>query len=200
MLRILRIDIANSLFYLIKTLEIKWGLGTCMCKYIKMVIGFCIFINLQSLNAQINISTRKGSIKLFPCLECHKNIQNNSTLKQQIHDWPPSHQAIQFKHMKTVKECSICHFSKNLNHLTNLDGIKIISFDESFKLCLQCHGEKTKEFEMGIHGKQVGKWSGAKVRFNCVECHDPHSPKIRPMFAFPPPKFPKFGIRKGDHK
>ena len=34
---------------------------------------------------------------------------------------------------------------------------------------------------------------GGKTRLRCIQCHDPHSPKFKPMTPLPPPAYPPRG-------
>ena len=50
---------------------------------------------------------------------------------------------------------------------TNRDQLHLASgepvpFDESYRLCGQCHGEKYRDWRAGVHGRRVGEWNGAK--------------------------------------
>jgi len=142
---------------------------------------------------QVTISKREGLITSFPCTECHKYIDEKLTAEG---NRPPSHIRLDFVHMKDINKCSTCHNPGNMDQLITLNGNKV-RFDESFTVCVQCHGEKGRDWKRGIHGKQVGSWAGKKVRYNCTECHDPHSPKFRAMAPVSSPKFPRLGIPKG---
>jgi formate-dependent nitrite reductase cytochrome c552 subunit len=54
------------------------------------------------------------------------------------------------------------------------------------QLCAQCHGPQYRDYRHGAHGGMAGHWDlakGGRVRNNCIDCHDPHSPKyptVRP--------------------
>ncbi len=54
-----------------------------------------------------------------------------------------------------------------------------IPFTQSYLLCGQCHGDKLRDWRMGVHGKRVGMWNGEKTYFLCVNCHNPHSPRFK---------------------
>jgi hypothetical protein len=65
-----------------------------------------------------------------------------------------------------------------------------IPFSESYKLCGQCHGPQYRDWQSGVHGKRTGEWDGQKEYLLCVNCHDPHSPKFKPLVPLPPPVRP----------
>ena len=54
-----------------------------------------------------------------------------------------------------------------------------VPFTESYRLCGQCHGDKYRDWRVGVHGKRIGRWDGAKVYFLCVNCHNPHTPGFK---------------------
>ena len=37
-----------------------------------------------------------------------------------------------------------------------------VPFDESYRLCGQCHGEKQRDWRAGVHGRRTGEWNGAQ--------------------------------------
>ena len=54
-----------------------------------------------------------------------------------------------------------------------------VPFTESYRLCGQCHGDKFRDWRLGVHGKRIGRWDGQKVYFLCVNCHNPHTPGFK---------------------
>lgn len=157
-----------------------------------LYVSTLIVISLGWTHAEeIDIVPRTKVLQNFPCMECHDLIQSP---ERKIPLKSP-HQNIKFNHMKAIQNCYICHDAKNMNQLKMITH-ETLSLNQSHQLCLQCHGEKTKDWHNGIHGKQVGSWNGAKFRSTCVECHDPHHPKFPQMQADPQPTHPKFLIPK----
>ena len=65
-------------------------------------------------------------------------------------------------------------------------------FDESFRLCGQCHGTIYRDWRKGIHGRRRGYWNGAKSYLLCAHCHDPHAPKFADLEPLPPPLRPQY--------
>jgi hypothetical protein len=65
-----------------------------------------------------------------------------------------------------------------------------VEFEESWRLCTQCHGKKLADWRAGVHGKRTGNWRGAKEYRTCVVCHDPHSPPFQPIEPLPAPLHP----------
>ena len=95
------------------------------------------------------------------------------------------HTELKFDHYKSIKNCFLCHNQKDPDSLLLITK-EVISFDQSFKLCSQCHGEKSRDWEMGMHGRQIGSWKGTKFRSTCTDCHNPHHPKFPQIIADPP--------------
>jgi hypothetical protein len=120
----------------------------------------------------------------YPCTDCHANFKPNP-VKRVLVDW---HQDISemFTHDSLNLWCLDCHDFKDRNHLKLASG-KLLDFKESYKLCGQCHGEKYRDWKVGVHGKRTGEWNGKKEYLLCVNCHNPHSPKFKELKPEPPP-------------
>lgn len=76
--------------------------------------------------------------------------------------------------------CYNCHNEQNLLTLQVRDG-RELKFGESTQLCGSCHGPTYRDWDAGAHGRTSGFWDaarGAPLRLACVNCHDPHTPKI----------------------
>jgi hypothetical protein len=99
------------------------------------------------------------------------------------------HDDIVLKHDEENRWCMDCHDANNRDMLHSASG-QLISFEESYKLCGQCHGPKLRDWKEGIHGRRTGDWNGKKQYLLCAHCHDPHSPKYKKMKPEPPPKKP----------
>jgi len=48
-----------------------------------------------------------------------------------------------------------------------------VPFTASYELCGQCHGDKYRDWKVGVHGKRTGMWNGKKTYYLCVNCHNP---------------------------
>jgi hypothetical protein len=118
----------------------------------------------------------------FPCTACHANFAPNP-VKRELSDW---HTEIVFNHDKENRWCLDCHDLNNRDSLKLASG-KLLDFKESYKLCGQCHGEKLRDWKVGVHGKRTGYWNGKKEYLLCVHCHNPHSPKFQELTPEPPP-------------
>jgi hypothetical protein len=70
---------------------------------------------------------------------------------------------------------------------------------DSTPLCGSCHGPTYRDWEAGAHGRTGGQWNPQSAGFTrqiCVDCHNPHSPKIPGRKPLPPPHLlhpPEFG-------
>jgi len=109
---------------------------------------------------------------LFPCSGCHAEPGNPQRRDLAFHDevQPLAH--------GEGRWCLDCHDHKNRDvlHLTNGEPVP---YAESYRLCGQCHGDKLRDWKMGVHGKRIGNWDGKKTYFLCVHCHNPHSPRFQ---------------------
>jgi hypothetical protein len=122
----------------------------------------------------------------LPCGDCH-DVEDQPT--------DPTRRELEFEHedKKLVHGdlwCLHCHDSKDPNNLHLADGT-LVSFEDSWKLCTQCHGKKLPEWRAGVHGKVTGHWRGEREYVTCVACHNPHSPPTEPIEAKPKPKRPE---------
>jgi hypothetical protein len=111
---------------------------------------------------------------IFPCMECHKDQKDPKRRELGFHD---EQQSI-FDHDAEHRWCLDCHDLENRDVLRLASG-EHVPFTESYRLCGQCHGDKYRDWRVGVHGKRVGMWDGAKTYLLCVSCHNPHSPRFK---------------------
>jgi hypothetical protein len=121
---------------------------------------------------------------IFPCTDCHADLTPNP-VRRELVDMHDDISAI-FNHDSENRWCLDCHDLKNRDSLRLASG-KLLDFKESYKLCGQCHGEKYRDWKVGVHGKRTGNWNGEKEYLLCVNCHNPHSPKFKELSPEPPP-------------
>jgi hypothetical protein len=124
---------------------------------------------------------------IFPCSDCHEDMDVNPE-RRMLED---EHVEISesFNHASKQRWCLDCHNPDNRDVLRLANG-ELISFEESYFLCGQCHGTIFRDWKAGIHGKRTGEWNGKKQYRLCVHCHNPHSPKFKPLKPMPPPDNP----------
>jgi hypothetical protein len=142
---------------------------------------------------------------LYPCQACHRrDIRGvNSELEKgksflgkyiRVPDPRPRilvrmHTDITLQHADWMW-CLNCHSTYKRNYLHLMTG-EDISFDESYRLCGQCHGTIYRDWKIGLHGRRVGQWNGKKLYLLCAHCHDPHKPRFRKLPGKKPPRFIK---------
>jgi len=123
------------------------------------------------------------------CNVCHAQLEPDPTPRELAGPTSPNHQ-FELKHGEGRFWCLTCHDPVNRDKLRLLNGEKI-GFDESTKLCSQCHGKVFKDWTDHIHGKWVGEWGEeAKPEKVCVDCHDPHDPVFGKLVPEPAPEKP----------
>jgi hypothetical protein len=124
---------------------------------------------------------------IFPCSECHSDMEVNPE-RRKLED---EHVEISemFNHASDQRWCLDCHNPNDRDKLRLANG-DLVSFEESYNLCGQCHGTIFRDWKAGIHGKRTGEWNGKKQYRLCVHCHNPHSPKFKPIKPLPPPDSP----------
>ncbi len=145
---------------------------------------------------------------IYPCQACHrKDIQGVGTFREEgdpflgtyIRTANPQprilvrmHRDIRLKHGNGEFWCLACHNAQERNYLALLNG-ELISFEDSYRVCGQCHGNIYRDWKIGIHGRRVGQWNGKKLYLLCAHCHNPHDPKFRKLPGMEPPQPPSFG-------
>ena len=135
-------------------------------------------------NEEIAVSPPPFSDGIFPCNDCHSS-QTPNPVRRKLVDF---HEEISdmFNHDSQNRWCLDCHDLNNRDSLRLASG-KLLDFKESYKLCGQCHGDKLRDWKVGVHGRRIGEWNGKKEYFLCVSCHNPHSPKFAQLKPEPPP-------------
>jgi len=123
----------------------------------------------------------------FPCSDCHGDMEVNLERREltEMHD------DIVLDHGPKERWCFDCHNPDDRDRLRLANGT-LIDFDESYRLCGQCHGTIYRDWREGIHGRREGYWNGAKSYLLCAHCHNPHAPKFQPIKPLPPPVRPQY--------
>jgi Doubled CXXCH motif (Paired_CXXCH_1) len=123
---------------------------------------------------------------IFPCTQCHDHMQPPNRKRRVLVEY---HTDIVLHHAEGERWCLDCHNVINRDKLRLVSG-ELIDFTESYRLCGQCHGDKYRDWKVGVHGKRTGNWNGDKQYLLCVHCHNPHDPKFKPLKPLPPPVRP----------
>ena len=121
---------------------------------------------------------------IFPCSECHADLPPNP-VRRELVDFHDDISQL-FNHDSENRWCLDCHDLIHRDSLKLASG-KLLDFKESYKLCGQCHGDKYRDWKVGVHGKRKGEWNGKKEYLLCVNCHNPHSPKFEELVPELPP-------------
>ena len=157
---------------------------------------------------KFKVTPRLDRIRNYPCSKCHDNV----FVDRRVREMSEEHTKLVFEHGGGRFWCyDACHKGTDVDNLVSLRGRRI-SYDESYRLCGQCHFAPQKDWYFGAHGKRqgvwenqreipatageyqiedrqkIGLWRGERVILNCTECHDAHSPAIKPFEPSPPPK------------
>lgn len=147
--------------------------------------------NPASATAKIVVVSPTKGMENYPCEQCHQHVEGNRGSIENAHS------TIVVKHMPDAA-CKSCHDAQQPDKLVLASGVKL-ELEDLHKLCGQCHSTQVSDWEVGIHGKQVGNWQRNIHRYSCTKCHNPHIPKFGTMQALPSPEFPRLGIPKGNH-
>lgn len=125
---------------------------------------------------------------IFPCSSCHdgKSMKVNP-VRRELADM---HGDIALNHGGGSRWCLDCHDPQVRDRLRLASGERI-DFTVSYLLCGQCHGDKLRDWRVGVHGKRTGHWNGEKQYLLCVHCHNPHSPRFQALKPMAPPTRPE---------
>lgn len=142
------------------------------------------------------IEPRTPYLTTFSCQEqCHTKLEPNPERR----DLTEFHTIRPVSHGPAIDWCTFCHRVEDIDNLRLIDN-QPITFDDSHMLCGQCHGDKYRDWETGVHGSQTGSWNGTQVRRSCPFCHDPHVPGIPHVEALPPPDPPRGQAPRSGHE
>jgi hypothetical protein len=119
---------------------------------------------------------------IFPCSGCHADLKLNRTRRvlTEMHD------NITLRHDEEHRWCLDCHDATDRDFLHLASGERV-PFEESYRLCGQCHGEKLRDWRAGVHGRRTGDWNGHKRYLLCAHCHNPHTPRFQALEPKPAP-------------
>jgi hypothetical protein len=122
---------------------------------------------------------------IYPCTACHAELPVNKT-RRELADM---HADIVLRHDEEHRWCLDCHDASNRDVLHLASG-EPVPFEESYRLCGQCHGEKLRDWRAGVHGRRTGDWNGHKKYLLCAHCHNPHQPRFAKLQPKPAPLRP----------
>jgi hypothetical protein len=135
----------------------------------------------------------KADLSDFDCYVCHEKGKPPTLRFDAQHNLivPKEHSDVVMGHgtHNRNNNCFNCHDEQNLEQLQTRDG-RQIKMAESAPLCGSCHGPTYRDWEGGAHGRTSGYWdrtAGPIKRQICVDCHNPHRPKIPPRTPAPGP-------------
>jgi hypothetical protein len=138
-------------------------------------------------DAEFHVPPPPLSNATFPCSDCHDPEIPVNTQRRPL---KVAHAEIELRHAEWNRWCLDCHDANDRDQLHLANG-ELIPFEESYRLCGQCHGDKLRDWRIGVHGRRTGSWSGEKSYLLCVHCHDSHNPAFKPIPPMPSPKPPR---------
>lgn len=127
------------------------------------------------------IKDANGKSKTMTCAECHVTRQPNpeNRLGRTMAFF---HQDLKGTHGNL--SCVACHNPTDGNATLRLADGTALPYPEVMQLCAQCHGPQYRDYQHGAHGGMTGYWDlskGGRTRANCIDCHNPHTPKYQPV-------------------
>jgi hypothetical protein len=120
----------------------------------------------------------------LPCVDCHADQPTD----REVRELEDEHEENEVIHGDIW--CLHCHDGDNVGSLHLADDT-LVDFEDSWRLCTQCHAKKLPDWRAGVHGKRTGHWRGTKEYRTCVVCHEPHAPAFAPLAPKPPPVRPE---------
>ena len=131
---------------------------------------------------------------IYPCTRCHDKPDDYNATPRTL---TLQHTNIKLDHGPREQWCYDCHNPTDRDKL-RLAGGRLVPFEQSYLLCGQCHGEKLRDWRLGVHGRRTGCWNGQREYLLCVSCHNQHSPHFAPIVPEPRPHTPD-EIQLPDH-
>jgi len=120
----------------------------------------------------------------IPCQTCHGGFVKTTTPENRV-DKGAFHQHVVLQH--GTKTCRTCHKPPDFSAFALADGTTV-PYENVMQLCGQCHARRLQEYLNGAHGGMNGYWdrtSGPRVRNHCLDCHNPHAPKVEAVLPAP---------------
>jgi len=118
------------------------------------------------------VPPREDQLIFYPCSQCHEFWKTNPEPRELA----PVHN-VGLQHGQGRLWCLVCHDQENSDKLQILRSGQV-DFNESWRVCGQCHSARQKDWYYGAHGKRVYDWQGEPERYNCTHCHNPHRPPL----------------------
>lgn len=150
-------------------------------KLILLMLLFVLFYKNTFATKEYPVPYPPLTPGIFPCMNCHEGLERNK--KKRV--LKEMHQDIKIEN-HGERWCYDCHDERNMDRLKLASGEQI-RFEESYRLCGQCHGNILNDWKKGIHGKRTGSWNGEKQYLLCVHCHNPHNPPFKSIKPEPAP-------------
>jgi hypothetical protein len=149
------------------------------------------------------ILKRKKADWIYNCVDCHQDFKTRTLVREMISD----HKNLKYQHIRGDKWCFSCHYKElaKRNRILMPEGQGVYrGTQDMIKICKQCHGRITGEWEMNIHGKVTGSWvTWGDQKFQkktCGDCHSPHHPRSIQINPLPGPKPPRMKQGKNNGK
>ena len=171
-----------------------FGVGSAMPDQVPLVeTQFLDTATIRKSYAELIRTKAEADLSVFDCYVCHTKgkppvLQFDAQHNIVVHK---AHEDVVMGHgtHNRNNNCFNCHDEQNLELLQARDG-RQIKLAESPLLCGSCHGPTYRDWEAGAHGRTGGYWDrslGLMKRQICVDCHNPHRPKIPPRQPAPGP-------------
>ncbi len=149
-------------------------------------------VHVRGMVRPFQVRSRKDVLENFPCTDCHEDEPPNPRKRKLTEE----HEELVLDHGAGRFWCMACHGGKDKDALSPPGG-EAVDFDRSYITCGRCHSQRQKDWYLGGHGKRISGWAETRRIAACPECHDAHSPSIKPFKPDPPPLVRKGLKRRG---
>ncbi|MEZ4219416.1 MAG: hypothetical protein R3B13_00715 [Polyangiaceae bacterium] len=139
----------------------------------------------------VSVEPREQLLPTYPCSVCHADRVPHPE-KYELKEFHAVRNS-EFSHGEDAFWCYQCHSQKNIDRLVTATG-ELVTFNEAYRICTSCHGDKLKDWQKGAHGLILGDWNGVKHKKSCPACHDPHDPRFPSITPEKPPQ-PTRGLK-----
>ena len=121
---------------------------------------------------------------IFPCTECHDPEIPVNPKRREL---TMAHEEIVLHHDEEHRWCLDCHTRETATSCTS-PAATLVPFEESYRLCGQCHGDKYRDWRAGVHGRRTGQLERREDRTCCACTATTRTrPRFKPLEPEPPP-------------
>ena len=146
-----------------------------------------IFACTLTAAADVPLNKRPLPPRHDECAFCH--LAKSRDFMPSVKKNEREHKIISAVHGGVEMSCNTCHDINRSNQLKSTPRFPA-DFSNSSPVCHTCHAEVFADWTRGVHGKRLGGWKNTKSQLQCIDCHDAHSVRFKPMESVAKPRKP----------